>query len=482
MVSMLELSEIATILTVIVALISIFLYLLRLTKWWQRRKKEKPTKFLQPLPSVITSKAIKARGFYDDILKKHADSLIKQQKGEEEILKVILDAESLVDPIIQLPSDSCFIDCICTAVTYGGGQTILIMPSGESQPNIEGVGRTSILLRLLGLVVNIGRLIGLQLEDILSLNEIPVTVKSTPWCRLIATDMAYIGCSGKRLSVVSTRGEPMSFVWDLARYIFRATELGYRTGNHRREQGRKKLIAIFNKIQFIPNSSLYANLETLYPIDEVILLRREIRAEPSSPERRELKGEERIQQLRKALMVSAQHGSLFWHRNMRKLIEYVDYIIENLDRAKIPLVSEIYYAYPNPAVPNHYFDEIVEIIKTGKNPQKPSSSEMIPIRGIALHNYLLSRSFFEVKEVRLLVTSGEKMFEDKIFWDSLFKVRSPIILKILMLNPDSPYTKIREKEAYMDKPEGFLANEIRENIKILKRMSEYFIENKNLSI
>jgi uncharacterized membrane protein len=67
---MLELSEIATILTVIVALISIFLYLLRLTKWWQRRKKEKPTKFLQPLPSVITSKAIKARGFYDDILKK----------------------------------------------------------------------------------------------------------------------------------------------------------------------------------------------------------------------------------------------------------------------------------------------------------------------------------------------------------------------------------------------------------------------------
>jgi hypothetical protein len=472
-----ELSEIATILTIIATLFTILLGLLRLIKWGQKRKKKKLTEPPQPLIRVIAPEAIKARQFYDNTLQGRARSLINQEKTTlmDESLTKLLNAESLTDPTVQLPSDSHFIDCICTVVARGG-QTILMMPSGESQPDIEGVGRTSVLLRLLGLAVNAGRFIGLQLEDIHFLNEIPITVKSTSWCKLIATDMAYIGCSGKKLSVVPTKGEPVSFLWDLARHTFRITELGYKTGDHRKEPGRQKLIEIFNKIQFMPNNSFFGNLETLYPVDEVILLRREIKAEPSPPERRELKGEERIQQLRKALLVSTQHGSPFWRRNKQRLEKYVDYIIQNLDPTQIPLVSEICFAYPSPAIPNHYFDEIVEIIKTKRNPPKPSPSEMIPVRGIALHNYLLARSFFEVDEVRLLVTSGEKMFEDKIFWDSLFKVRRPMVLKILMLNPESPSTKVREKEAYMDKPEGFLAKEIRENIETLKRMCEYFVK------
>lgn len=476
MVPLFQLSEIATILTIIATLISILYGFLQFIERWKKRKNKKLTEAPRPVMVVTDPDAIKSRLEYTNILQKRVQSLCKGEKGDiDESLLKLLNAESLTDPTIPLPADSCFIDSICTAITRGG-QTILLMPSGESQPDIEGVGRTSVLLKLLGLNVNTGRLIGLQLEDIHLLDGIPITIKSAPWCYLLATDMAYIGCSGKRLSIIPTKGEYLSFLWDLARHIFRTTELEYKTGDHRKEPGRQKLIEIFNKIQFTPNNRFFGNLETLYPVDEVILLRREIKAEPSPPERRELKGNERIQQLRKALLVSAQHGSPFWRRNRRKLESYVDCIIQNLDPTLIPSISEIRFSYPNPTIPNHYFDEIAEIIKTKKNPFRPSPSEIISVRGIALHNYILTRSFFDVNEVRLLVTSGEKMFQDINFWNALFKVKRDLVLKILMLNPRSYSTKIREREAYRDKPEGFLANEIKENIETLRRMSDYFVK------
>ena len=360
----------------------------------------------------------------------------------------MLNSESLTAPAISIPQDSYFVDCICTAVIKEG-KTLIILPSGESQPDIEGIGRTSVLLRLLGLSIDTGRLIGLQLEDIRTLKSIPIVIKSPPWCRLLTTDMAYLGSTGKKLSLVPTKGERMSFLWDLARYIYRTTTLEYKTGDHRKQQGRQKLFEIFNKIQFKPINGIFGNLEALHLIDEVILLRRKIEAEPTTPLRHDLKGEDRLKQLRKALMVSVQHGSEFWHRDKGKLELRVNNILNSLDPNRLPPVSEIYFSNPDAAIPDYVFDEVTERIKTKENPTPvPDFKEIKTISGIHLHNFLLSRSFYDVDEVRLLVTSGEKIFRDISLWDDLSEVRREIALKILMLKPNSTSVNERERSLF----------------------------------
>jgi hypothetical protein len=71
-----------------------------------------------------------------------------------------------------------------------------------------------------------------------------------------------------------------------------------------------------------------------------------------------------------------------------------------------------------------------------------------------------------------LLTSGEKIFRESSFWNALSEARRPIVLEILMLDPKSPALNEREREAYSDKPKGFLEKEVQENIETIKRMSE----------
>lgn len=81
----------------------------------------------------------------------------------------------------------------------------------------------------------------------------------------------------------------MSFIWDLARHVYRTTTLEYETGDHRRPPGRHKLLEIFNKIDFKAINGIYGQLNKICAISEVILLRRKIAGEPATPTRRELK-------------------------------------------------------------------------------------------------------------------------------------------------------------------------------------------------
>jgi len=424
-----------------------------------------------------TKEAIERRAEYREFLLKRTKSLLDQTKDDNirESLLRILKYKSLDEASIPIASKDYFIDCICASVTRGGRTTILL-PSGESEPNIEGVGRTAVLLNLLGLKFPYGRLIGLGLDDIRSLTAIPLDIRSVPWCYLLTSDMAWLGFSGNRLGMIPTNGEPMSSLWDLARHLYRTTELEYKTGDHRSEPGRLKLIEIFDRIPVESLFSRFGRIDQLYPVDEVIIIRRNYGA-PSMPVRRELTGQERLEQLRKSLRTPQRHGSPFWHRSQQKVDEYVDYITSSLDLDKISSISEISYSYPELVIPNYIFDGIAELIKNGKQriqPEIPEKKNIVV--GIGYHNYHVTRGLQDADEVRLLVTSGEKIFEDTSFWKALSQVRREIILKILMLNPDSPLVEKREKEAYPDKPLGFLKEEIHENVETIKRMSNYFMK------
>ncbi len=305
-----------------------------------------------------------------------------------------------------------------------------------------------------------------------SLEQIPIENNlEERWAYLLATDIAFIGLNEKRLSVIPTKGEKMSFLWDLARHIFRTTELGYRTGDHRKDPGRRKLIEIFNKIQFKKVENVFGELNRLYWVDEVFLMRRGISHTLHSPELRKLAGTERFEELEKSLLVSTKHGSTFWHKQNEKLQFYVQQIINSLDPNNIPDIYEIRFSTSDPDANSRYYDQISNIIKTKENPVTGEIMQsIIQIKGIAFHNEELIGKLNHVEEIRLLVTSGEKIFNEKKFWEQLSKVKKTLILKILMLNPDSPATQKRQDEAYDDKPADYLAEEIRENLVTITRM------------
>jgi len=480
-----EVFEIIMIIAAIVGILS-FIYIVAignesLSTWWHNRKR----KGNEPPPGITTpdlamdKTAIESRIEYDRNLRARLLSYAKHEDVPESWVQMLNDSDSLTAPACRIPQDSYFIDCICTVLAKEG-KTIAIMPSGQSYPDfLEGIGRTCILLKLLGLSVNTGRLIGLQPEDLRALKNIPIVAKSSSHYSLLATDMAYLGCVGGRLSTVSTKGERMSFVWDLARHIYRITTLGYMTGDHRKQPGRDKLLEIFNKISFKSINGIFGHPEKLHTIDEIFLLRRELAPEPIIPQWRELKGEERQEQIKKAIMVPAQHGSMFWHRDKSQLELRAKYIVDSIDTDRMPSVSEVRFSGPEPGTPDYIFDEITERIRTKENPpRKLLNREIRTISGISLHNNQLSLGFRYAQEVRLLITSGEKIFRESSFWNALSEARSPIILEILMLDPDSYSLKEREQEAYSDKPKGFLKKEIQENIETIKRMSDILKEKK----
>jgi len=95
--------------------------------------------------------------------------------------------------------------------------------------------------------------------------------------------MAYIGESGGKLSVIPSKGEIMSFVWDVARYIYRVTTVGYKKGDHRTIEGRPRLLAIFDKIDLKSIEQLFSTGEKPSVVDEVILLKRTTTPAPVAP-------------------------------------------------------------------------------------------------------------------------------------------------------------------------------------------------------
>lgn len=368
-----------------------------------------------------------------------------------------------------------FVDCICGVVTREG-KAIAILPSGYSTPDIEGIGRTSLLLRLLGITIPYGRLLGLDNAAIKSLpGNITIFLSKDPWCRLLATDVAYIGSSGGRLSIVPTKGEFISFVWDMARHIFRSTELDYRTGDHRKMPGREKLHEIFYHIPLSEFKDLFGKLDAIYSLDEIIILCRRIEARPLPTSRRVLTGDERVRQLREAMLVSLRHGSTFWRRDPQALAHRVDIILNKLDWSKMCTIVELTISHPSPIIPNYVFDEVAELIRRGKLPGRENGSASINVgSGIRYHNDALIRSLHDVEEIQMLATSGEHLVKDASFWKLLSQVHREFNLKVLLLNPDSPAAAERERKAYTDKSEEFLLDEIRENIETIKRMSTHF--------
>jgi hypothetical protein len=390
-------------------------------------------------------------------------------------LKQSVTRGSVLDPATK-PLPPSFVDYICTTV-WRDGRTILILPSGDSTHDVEAVGRTNVLLRLLGVRVPYGRLLGI-LDN--TSDELPHEIavfgpddKNQRWCSIVATDMAYLGAAGNRLCVIPTLGEPLNFVWDLARHVFRSTSLAYHTGDHRAGERRPLLVEIFNRIPLHPFRPLFAELDTRYFVDEIFVLRRDV-PNPGRPLRREIGVREKFELLRKALLVSARHESSFWKRDEDVLEKMVDFTLGQINWEDLS-VTEVVISHTDELIPRYVFDEAAELIRAAAisdNQRRPIETK-VGI-GVRYHNQELLKDLRNVSELRILATSGEHLFKDVAFWKALASLTRPFQLEALLLDPESPAVGRRQEAAYREKPHGFLEREIQENIDTILRMNRYF--------
>jgi hypothetical protein len=103
-------------------------------------------------------------------------------------------------------------------------------------------------------------------------------------------------------------------------------------------------------------------------------------------------------------------------------------------------------------------------------PRRDASRLGSLVLGVNSYNSLLFSALSSVARVRMLVTTGEKVFQDGAFWRSLVKLRRPFELEILMLDPDSDLVVELERTTYSDKPAGFLREEIRTNMEAIRKV------------
>jgi len=462
-----------TVVGAVASIVSIVIYLLR------PRPPVPPEPPSDKRPALsnafATLNTIDASEHRDALTDRYRKYSIGKPSSLSHLLQPVVQGGLITDPMVPPPADMIALDCI-GSIVYVEGRTIAILPSADSRPDVEGVGRTSLLVRLLGLSIPYHRLLGYPPGGTAGLPDvIPIFRRADPWCQLLACDATYIGILDGRLTAVPTKGEAVSFAWDLARHIFRLADLEYRRGEHRVSPGREKLCRIFERIPLADMADLFGRLDRWYPIDEIVLLKRRISHPEATPSIRVLSGDTLLQHVRGAMAVALKHGSLFWKRDGQALNAIVDAIVSDLHPNKLPTVSELTISHPSPIIPSHLFDASAHLIRTGKPPTVPDiESDITAGQGIAFHNELLYRRIHDVASIRILATSGEHLFRDVAFWKELSQVRQPLSLSIVLMDPECPAASERQRSAYRDKSPGFLHEEILENVGTIARMSSNF--------
>lgn len=386
--------------------------------------------------------------------------------------------DDFLDPTIRI--DEPYVECMCTALSRAG-VIYLILPSAGSEPDNEGVGRTAITARLLGLRPPYTELMGIDRIPLKKIKRPALKFsKSKPW-RLIASDMAYLRVSEGQLSVIPVKAEKVNFLWDLARHLFRTTDLTYSTGAHRDDpKKRKRLEALFRQLPCEGLSNIYADLERSYRVDEILILRRKRVDEPGPSSLSTLSDQKKRDQLKKSILLSSnEHGSDFWNRPRKELVPVVEGLINQVDQ--LPPVKELVIHFPGSNVPSFLYHEAAEVVNTEKQ-SSPLPKLGSVLLGVDRYRGQLFNALYTASKIRMLVTTGEKVFQDGAFWRQIVNLKGPFRLEILMLDPESPYVAELWEEAYFDDYEKeFLKEEIETNIKAIRKVRAY-LKQKNAPI
>ncbi len=130
--------------------------------------------------------------------------------------------------------------------------------------------------------------------------------------------------------------------------------------------------------------------------------------------------------------------------------------------------EEIVVRAPGTGVPAFLYDEVARQIVAPEIPFERSTKSQVFI-GISRHNVELYQALGTASSIKMLVTTGEKVFRDITLWRRLSAQRD-LSLDILMLNPESPWLEVAEQLRYLNKSKGFLGKELNANIEGIEKL------------
>jgi len=462
---------IGIVVSVIITILSL-LFRLIYTIFKQQHKKFQ----IKPWDSVLTDEA---KQIWED-----HERLWLSVKGTETGIQKFLEPE-MKGQVLGIP-------IICSLFTLGE-KNILLLPSfdsvGEDAKDVEGIGRTEILLELLGVHLPYARIMGLEdTEVIQTVGEVIRYFEQRSFqCKMIVSDMGILTVKNYHLRLVPFRGEKIIFAWDIARHLFRLSHLEYQKGMHRRGEYRDLLCKIFANIPISSISPVYAELTQMggyHPIDRVVVIKRVI-DRYQRPTVRILNEDEKLDLFKRSLCVARKHGSDFWQKLNFELFEKnVNAICSYTKKTILALpIYEITYYWPSLTIPLFIYQNIASLIN---NPQRTEIEHLRKeyiLNGISEHNAVVLNHLCNASEVIFVARSHEKLLRDPAFWKNLMvtskdkKVRVTFIL----LDPEVAEKNHKLRIAYQDKWEGFLAAEIRSNLSAIKRLA-LKISNLKLSI
>lgn len=222
----------------------------------------------------LTAKLITEKGFqYRERLKeKFWNYLLIDPSAvwRESLLKRLESKDELFVPEVSIPEGQTAVDTLCALLRVGDSM-VAILHGRETTEGPEGVGRTSLLLKALGVSFDYDRIVISPQERL----RVPFEIhkRSAPEIKLLTSDFAYITNLRETLSVLPVQGEPILGLWDICRHIYRIVQKDYQPGLRLTPQARTALCGLMNALKAGPILELYDQWKEYYPINVAVVLR-----------------------------------------------------------------------------------------------------------------------------------------------------------------------------------------------------------------
>ncbi len=173
--------------------------------------------------------------------------------------------------------DACLFICSVVRVhdkDRNQDKNLLLLPSAYSRSDREGLGRTAILLSLAGLVVPYERLMGCSIASMPATICPRVSTNPPATHPLLVSDRAYLLIDRDAVQVIPTVSEPIDFMWDFTRHLYRSTQVEYEVGMLNDAKVRPDLLRLFSRTRLEPDVyRKYSPLwKTKLAIDEILLV------------------------------------------------------------------------------------------------------------------------------------------------------------------------------------------------------------------
>jgi hypothetical protein len=286
--------------------------------------------------TLFTEHALKYRQILQERFRNFLSKSPNISLGQD-TTKRLLAMDDLFAPIFKILPDNLAIDVLCTLLKVRGS-TLAILHSRSTVEGPEGVGRTSLMLKLLGISIDYAPILP-DPEEILAQGSLKIHRNIQRDIQLLTTDFAYITNLGEQLFVLPTASEPILGLWDIARHVYRMIEEDYQPGLRLTSKGRKILDALMRITPPEPILECYGRWEEPHTIDIAVIL--EISSTVSSPTLTSISEFEAARNaLHRAFDSVLYLTTPFWERNRATHSQIVKRILESVSR--LPKIYIIY--------------------------------------------------------------------------------------------------------------------------------------------